>query len=269
MTDDQPTEEFARRDPRRDAPTERFAPPDPPTVRFPQPGQPTEAFETREFDAPIATAPRRFPVWPVVVGVLAAALVIVTVVLVVTLNRPAPVAAPTSPTPTPAPSTSAPAEPAPLPPPPAPRPEAGPNECIDALGDAGAIDLDRVALDADDDDVTARFVLTSTLPAGESGIGLYAESRNGHAAYQLGVAFDGGAVDRYFIWDGEEENDLDTDAVRVDGSTVTIEFPRDALDELDKNWSWYGFATAAGSPLDACPGTEDAPELLPFDRNQD
>lgn len=226
--------------------------------------QPTERIPS---DTAVPAPRRRVRIWPIAVGVLLAALVAVTVVLVLVLTdgSPSPVTSTSTPPQgsTPVPSGT-PVAPPPVAPPNEPRPEAGPNECVDDLGDGGSVDLDRVQLAVEDGDLAVQFVLASGLPDGESGLGVYLESGNGRAAYQLGIALVDGELDRFFLWNGEDEDDLDPDAVRVDGSTVTALISERELRRLGEDWGWYGFA-AVEDALDACPGTADAPQLLPYE----
>lgn len=232
--------------------------------------QPTEQFTARLEPVPVPRRPRRprsFPLWPVVVGALAIALLIVTSVLIATLNRPdaapdqvAPVTNTATPVPTTAPATEEAA-----PPPAAPRPEAGLNQCVDELGDAGAMDLDTVTLEMRDGDLTVRFELAAALPAGESGVGLVTERRNKRETFQVSIAFRDGRLDRYFLWDGDDEHELDLDDVRVEGTTIVAIFPDDELDRLGDRWRWSAFAAAAGSELDSCPA---AGEWLEFVRDR-
>jgi len=207
-------------------------------------------------------------VWPAIVAALGVALLVVSVALVATLTRPVqPRPSPPGATsPTPVPTAVSPPAPAA---PPAPRPEPGPNECVDALADAGIVDLDTVALAEDDGDLVARFLLAGALPAGESGVGFVAQSRNGRAAYQVSIGFTNGMLDRFFVWDGDDEQDLDLDDVRVEGTTITATLSGDDLSGLGNNWSWSAFGTATDTELDACPGDAADPERLRFEGKLD
>lgn len=237
--------------------------------------QPTEQFTARldtvPLPAPAPTRPRKprkpFPVWPAIVAALGVALLVVSVALVVTLTHPnGP--APTPPgraTSTPAPSAAPPAPAAP----PAVRPEPGPNECVDELADAGSVDLDTVTLDEHDGDLIVRFLLAGALPAGESGVGLVVQSRNGRAAYQVSIGFTSGVLDRFLVWDGDDERNLDLDRVRVEGPTITATVSGGDLSRLGNNWNWSAFGTAAVSELDACPGNADDREWLRFEGKLD
>lgn len=239
---------------------------------------------TERFDAPLSPelppepAPaKRFPWPPVLIGLGAGALGALLVVGVLTLTGgiPAPVSTPSSApppaaaTPTSAPPPAGQEQPAAQPEAPgapaAPRPEAGPNECVDALGDGG-VDLDTASVARDDGDLVTRFTVASELPSGDSGVGIIVASRNGQRAYQLGVALTAGEPDRIFVVNlaNGDEQDLDTDDVSVDGSTITASFPDSVLRRMGNDWQWYAFATAQGAALDACPGTEDSPEWLVF-----
>jgi len=200
----------------------------------------------------------------VLFGVGGLALAVAVGLLVALMLRSLPTAAPAAPRPSaswPSPSVSA--DPAAPPPPaePEPRPEAGKNECVDALGDA-AVDLDSVQLEFHDGDLVAQFRFAD-VPEGEAGFGLNLE-RRGDKAYLLGVALQDGEVDRVFVqdFDRSDTDDLDTDAVTVDGSTFTVVFERDAIRRIGNDWRWSAFATAAGADPDLCPDAEQ----LEFDR---
>ena len=198
----------------------------------------------------------------VLFGVGGLALAVAVGLLVALVLRSLPTAAPAAPRPA-ASSPSAPAAPVDSPPPaePEPRPEAGKNECVDALGDA-AVDLDSVQLGFHDGDLVAQFRFAA-VPEGEAGFGLNLE-RRGNKAYLLGVALRDGEVDRVFVqdFDRSDTDDLDTDAVTVDGSTFTVVFERDAIRRIGDDWRWSAFATAAGADPDLCPDAEQ----LEFDR---
>jgi len=226
--------------------------------------QPTEQFTARLDTSP---EPRRartrtFPLWPTIVGVLAVALIAVTVALVVTLTRPD---APTGPvatsTPTPTPTTTPSVEQPAPPPPSAPRPEAGPNQCVDDLGD-GAVDLDTVTLDEREGELTVRLELATALPAGESGVGILAERRGKRDTFQVSIGFVDGRLDRYFVWDGDDERELDLDDVAVEGTTITAVFPDEEFDRLGDRWRWRAFGTARGSELDSCPAPDEWLEFV-------
>jgi hypothetical protein len=187
------------------------------------------------------------------------ALVVVVGLLVVLVVRSFPTAPPAQPTSSAAPppaaspatTSAAPTQPAA----PAPRPDPERNECVDALGDA-AVDLDSVQLALEDGELVAQFRFAE-LPAGVVGLGLNVE-RSGDRSYLLGVALDDGEVDRVFVQDFDKSHtdELDTDGVRVDGTTVTAVFPREALKRVGTNWRWSAFATAAGADPDLCPDSQ-------------
>lgn len=181
------------------------------------------------------------------------------------LSASGPSALPT-PTTTPTAAVEAPVAAQPAPEAPAPRPEAGRNECVDELGDS-VIDLDSVRLELDDGDLVAQFRLAGELPAGDSGVGLTV-LRDRDRLYQLGVSFVDGEVDSVFVrdFDRSDIQTVDDDAVALDGSTITVVFPRSDLKGIGNQWSWFAFATAEGATLDACPGTEADPQYLQFER---
>jgi len=159
-------------------------------------------------------------------------------------SAPPAVAATAAPPPPPAPSEV-----------PEPRPDPRKNECVDALGDS-AVDLDSVQLELHDGDLVAQFRLAD-VPDGEAGLGLTIE-RSGNRAYLLGVALQGGEVDRVFVQDLDrsDTDDLDTDHVQVEGGTFTVVFPRESIRRIGNDWRWSAFATAAGADPDRCPDTD-------------
>lgn len=158
----------------------------------------------------------------------------------------------------PAPATSppAPVEPAPsaapVEPAPPPRPEPKQNECVDALGD-GVVDLDSVQLALHDGDLIAQFRFASGVPD-DGGFGLTIV--RGGKSYLLGVAVEGGDIDSVFVqdFDRSDTDDLDTDRAVIDGSTVTVMFPRDSIRRIGNGWSWSAFASQTGAEPDTCPG---------------
>lgn len=207
----------------------------------------------------------------VVIGIGALALAVAVGLLLALVLRS--IAAPTtspesqgSAPPTTAPTIPPAAAPAPAPGVPAPsevRPEAGRNECVDTLGD-GSVDLDSVQLELNDGDLVAQFRFATPLSASEVGFGLNIE-RNGDKAYLLGVSLDEGEVDRVFVqdFDRSDTDDLDTDDAAIDGSVVTVLFPKDAIKRIGSDWSWSAFASTPGGTLDTCPGGS---QLLEFER---
>lgn len=193
----------------------------------------------------------------VLLGVGGLALAVAVGLLVAFVLRSLPVARPAATAPA-ASSPSAPAADPAAPPPasePEPRPEAGKNECVDALGDA-AFDIDSVQLESHDGDLVVQFRFAA-VPEGETGFGLSLE-RRGNQAYLLGVGMQDGEVDRVFVQDfgRSDTDDLDSDAVTVDGSTFTVVFERDAIKRIGNDWRWSAFATAAGFDPDLCPDSE-------------
>jgi hypothetical protein len=235
--------------------------------------QPTEQLTSRLEPLPEPSGPlrarRAVPLWPTIVAALGVALLVVTIALVVSLTRqPGPAPAPLA-TPSATPTTDLVPAPEAAPEPAAPRPQAGPNECVDALADAGTVDLDTVTLAEEDGDLHVRFTLAGALPSGQSGVGLVLESRNGRAAHQVSIGFTDGTLDRFLVWDGDDERRLDLDGVRLESSTINAVIDGDDLPGLGNDWNWSAFGTAAGTTLDACPGTAEEPEWLRFDGRLD
>lgn len=187
-------------------------------------------------------------------------LVIAAVLRGVTAPSEAPVAAPTT-----SPTTTAPVEaPAPAPAPPVvERPEPGTNECVDALGDA-ALDLDSAKLALADGALAVQFRLATPPPDGEVALGVTVQ-RGGDKTYLLGVSLRDGDIEEVFVqdFDRDDKDDVDPRAAKVDGSTVTVIFPRDAIKRLGNDWSWSAFASAGDGDTDSCP---EPPDLLRLSR---
>lgn len=151
----------------------------------------------------------------------------------------------------------------------APRPDAGRNECVDALGDGGALDLDAVAVASVDDGLLVRFALDDVLPPGEALLGVTAIGRQDRTVL-LAVRLIDGDVDEVFAVDlratGDDDDDdrgrgnddgagvdrYDEDRAQVDGRQVLIEFPDDLLKDLGNDWSWSATASS-GADADRCP----------------
>lgn len=195
------------------------------------------------------------------VGGLALAIIVGFVIAAVLQDVTTPTASPATPAASSSPPVT-PVAPAPVePPPPAQRPEPGENECVDALGDGDA-DLDSVQLAMHDDDLVAQFRFATALPE-DGGLGVTVQS--GKKSYLLGVAFESGDVDSVFVqdFDRSDTDGIDTDNAVIDGSTITVVFPRDAIRRMGNDWSWSAFATPTGSTPDTCPADG---EQLRFER---
>ena len=195
------------------------------------------------------------------VGGLALAIIVGFVLAAVLQQVTTPVASPPKPAPSTPPAVTPAAPPPVEPAAPAPRPEPGENECVDALGD-GAADLDSVQLALHDDDLVAQFRFASALPE-DGGLGLTIQ--HGNKSYLLGVAFENGDVDSVFVqdFDRSDTDEIDSENAVVDGSTITVVFPRDAIKRIGNDWSWSAFATPTGSSPDTCPADG---EQLRFER---
>jgi hypothetical protein len=199
-----------------------------------------------------------------VTGIVLAIALAVGVTLLATRGTPPPVAAP-SPTTSSSTPTAAPAAPAPVVA--APRREPGPNECVDALGDGGSVDLDSVGLSLGKGALTATFQLVGKLPDGASSLGIFAESSDGRRSYQLAATWKDGKVDTVFVHDFSQDRDtkLGDKSVKVHDTTVTATFPDDYVNSLGNGWRWYAFSTAGGKVVDACPGDPLSFDVLTFD----
>lgn len=210
---------------------------------------------------------RPLPIVLAVIGVVLAIVATLVIVGVASRSMPAPVAI-TSPTPTGG------AVPAPVPPAPVgapPRRAAGPNECVDAVGEGGSVDLDAVSLSLRKGDLVARFQLVSPLPAGAASLGIFAVSKDGERSYQLAATWKDVEIDRVFVHDFARDRDtkLSQRDIEWDGTTVTATFPGDIVESLGSGWRWYAFSTANGNNVDACPGDPLSFDSLAFDANVD
>lgn len=212
---------------------------------------------------------RRIALVPVLVAIAALLVAAVLTAVIVALatqstqTSSAPAASPTAVEAAPAPAATQEAPAA------APRPEAGRNECVDALGDGGALDLDAVAVASVDDGLLVRFALAEALPSGEALLGVTAIGRQDRTVL-LAVRITDGEVDEVFAVDlratGDDDDDnrgrgndddagvdrYDEDRAQVDGRQVLVEFPDDMLKDLGNDWSWSATASR-GADADRCP----------------
>lgn len=204
------------------------------------------------------------PVLVAIAAVIVAAALTALIVALATAGSGTTAAPVTSPTPTAAAPAPVSTEAAPAA---APRPEPGPNECVDELGDGGALDLDAVAVAAVDDGLLVRFALDAALPPGEALLGITATGRQDRTVL-LAVRLIDGEVDEVFAIelratgddddrgrgnDDESEVDrYDEDRASVDGRQVLVEFPDDLLKDLGNDWSWSATAST-GTDADRCP----------------
>jgi hypothetical protein len=222
------------------------------------------------------TSPRAWlPIVLAAVGLAAAVVLAVVVILLTTQRGEAPVAAPTeSPSPSAAPAAApaaAPVEPA-LPAVPVvvpPSRDAATNECVDSTGEGGSVDLESARVAVDDGDLFVTFELTQPPPSGDAGVGIYAEAANGKRSYQVATLWVDGELDEFFVHEfskGDDEK-LDRDDVRLDGTTITARVPDDVLDRLGNDWRWYAYSTVAGANVDACPGDPLTFETLDFEQS--
>ena len=219
--------------------------------------------------APPEPAPeRRIALLPVLIGVVAVVVAAALTIAIVSLaTRVPPPAAPSTPAAS-APPSIAPTEAAPVAPPPPPRPEAGPGECVDALGDGGTVDLDTVRVALTRDELVARFTLDTIPEAGETLLGITAIGRDDRTVL-LAVRLIDGRVDEVFTValrdagsDDDDDNrgrdnDGDIDGfderrATVEGRDVTVTFPDDVVNDLGRTWSWSA-ASSNGDSGDRCP----------------
>ncbi|MCU1439819.1 MAG: hypothetical protein JWP85_816 [Rhodoglobus sp.] len=243
--------------------------------------QPTEPLTTEPLSTPqqptaqrtpAATSPRTWlPVVLAAVGLGAAVVLAVVVILFTTQRGEVPVTAPTgSLAPSTAPAAT-PVEPAPpaLPVVVPPSRDADTNECVDSTGEGGTVDLASARVEVDDGALFVTFDLTQPLPAGDAGVGIYAEATNGKRSYQVATLWVDGELDEFFVHEFSKDDDegLDRDDVRLDGTTITAGVPGDVLDRLGNDWRWYAYSTAAGADVDACPGDPLTFETLDFEQS--
>jgi hypothetical protein len=153
----------------------------------------------------------------------------------------------------------------------APRRAAGPNECVDAVGEGGSVDLDAVSMSLERGDLVARFELVAPLPDGAASLGIFAQSRDGERSYQLAATWNDGELDSFFVHNFATGRDtkLSSRDIGWDDTTVTAAFPGDIARSLGSGWSWYAFSTAEGADVDACPGDPLSFQTLTFDDNAD
>jgi hypothetical protein len=213
---------------------------------------------------------RRIALVPVLVAIAAliVAAALTAVIVALATQSPGTTAAPAV-SPTPVEVAPAPAAPEQAPAA-APRPDPGRNECVDALGDGGALDLDAVAVASVDEGLLVRFALDDALPSGEALLGLTAIGRQDRTVL-LAVRIIDGEVDEVFAVDlkstGNDDDDdksgrgndddadvdrYDEDRAQVDGRQVLVEFPDDMLKDLGNDWSWSATASS-GADADRCP----------------
>ena len=260
-TDEQPTAVLGAAT-RSDAqPTAVFGAPPAGVPGAPATGDPVEPPFSQE---------RRIAWLPVALAATGIALLLavtVGITLLASRSAPPPVAAPS---PTPSVSTVAPpAAPAPslAPVVVAPRRAPGPNECVDAVGEGGSVDLDSVSLSLGKSGLVATFQLVAPLPDSAASLGIFAESKDGRLSYQLATTWQHGKLDTLFVHDFSQGRDtkLDGKNVKVHDTTVTATFPSDYVNRLGAGWRWYAFSTANGKHVDACPGNPLSFDTLTFD----
>ncbi len=258
MTDPPTRREQRARDSQEttELPTRRRATGDNPTAMLPD--EPAFHQERRLAPVPIALA---------LFGIVVVAAV--TAVLIGVAGKSAPPVAVTShsSTPTVAAAAPAPSETVAA----APRRAAGPNECVDAVGEGGSVDLDAVSLSLEKSSLVARFQLVAPLPAGAASLGIFAQSKDGDRSYQLAATWNDGELDRFFVHNFATGKDtkLSSHDISWNGTTVTAAFPDDVVRSLGAGWSWYAFSTAGGSDVDACPGDPLSFQTLTFDDSTD
>lgn len=215
---------------------------------------------------------RPLPIALAAIGLVLAIVLALVIVGVAGRNAPAPAAPSASPVVTPAAPPAAPAAPAtqaPVVNP--PREPSGPNECADATGEGGSVDLDAVSLSLEKGDLVARFQLVAELPAGAASLGIFAESKDGKRSYQLAATWNDSELDRFFVHDFQRGKDtkLDGRDLEVDGTEVTAAFPAEVASNLGNGWRWYAFSSADGQDVDACPGDPLSFDTMTFDPDAD
>lgn len=228
----------------------------------------TEILEPLPVDPP---APRRRNALPIGLAAIGVALVVAIAVVVgmSSLEPVGPVGATSTP-------TTSPSAPAPTQTGVAPRPEAQANQCVDALGDGAAVDLDTVTVAEMDGELVVDFRLADELPTGQSSLGLVVSSRNGKSNYLLAVQWQGDSITEFFAHkfaegskgrdrsDPGETDDLDPAGVAVNGSIIVAHFPEYVIDDVGKNWKWSAFSIVNSVDADSCPGQIGSGETLTF-----
>jgi hypothetical protein len=126
--------------------------------------------------------------------------------------------------------------------------------CTDPAGDGGPADLTVVELTETGDALVARYTLTAPLAAssGSALLALAVSSDDGETARQLGAKWvDGQAL--VFVFDiGAGQTEVEA-APTIEGNTVTVSFPTDAISDLGDSWQWRVTSNINGADVDRCP----------------
>jgi hypothetical protein len=156
-----------------------------------------------------------------------------------------------------------------------PSPGTGPtttvphDECEDATGEGGQLDLKSVTVDADEDtEVTVTFDLSTALPkAGAAELGIYVAGADGELTRQLAVKWIDGQTTGPFVSDfgSAKQDNIGEDALMQKGDEfIVATFPAATITDLGKHWKWSAFANAQGNDTDACPGPAGAMQYQQF-----
>lgn len=143
------------------------------------------------------------------------------------------------------------------------------DECADAAGDGGTVDIQNVTLYAGSGGgVTAFFELAKPLPKSDTAmVGVFVSSADGERSRQLGIRWVDGQTPGPFVFDfgNSRQMNLDSDKVTETASQyIAADFPASTVADLGVGWKWSTFANAAGNDTDACPGPTGAMEYQPF-----
>ncbi|MCW2683429.1 MAG: hypothetical protein JWP33_1342 [Blastococcus sp.] len=127
--------------------------------------------------------------------------------------------------------------------------------CRDARGDGGTADLTMVELAGSGDGLTATFTMTAPMPgSGPVLLSLAVSSGDGETARQLGARWVDGQATEVYVFDvGEAQNEDVNTEPSVDGGTVRVTFPSDAVSDLGATWRWRSTTSVGGVDVDACP----------------
>ena len=141
------------------------------------------------------------------------------------------------------------------------------DECTDASGDGGPMDLKSVVVYADDDEVTGFIELWTPVPTtGTAMLGLFVSSADGKKVRQLGIKWVDGKAPGPFVADlrtGLQDNLGPDELIQKAPEVILVNFPT-AVADLGKGWKWSAFTNAAGNDTDACPGPTGAMQYQPF-----
>jgi hypothetical protein len=158
-----------------------------------------------------------------------------------------------------APTTAPPTTPSTAPSTTNPPPRAEAATCRDKSGDGKPADIKSVALRHNGDQLMVRFELTARPPTtGTVHWAILASSPSGDRALQLGVKFQDEKQTAHYVFDaGSAEQQNLPGVASLVGTTLTTEFPYDAVAELGDTWKWSATTNVQGDDVDDCPDEGD------------